>query len=330
MKRKYELISLGEPLLRLSPPGFRQIRATASLDLRVVGSQLNVAANCARLGISAAFLTKLPDSPLGELVLDNCRAYGVDVSHILLIPGARMGATYVEFSVAPRVPQALYDRAGSAASTVCVGDFRWDELAAQATCLYTDGIFPGLSESCRESARAFVAAGRKHGCLTCFDLNYRAHLWTPEAACQAWSEILPEIDLLVTNRNVSEQVFGYQGTDDDLMRRYQDAFGCKTVCFTSRDMEGLQKGGWHSQALAEGKVYRGDDLTFDIVDRYGTGDAWFSGFLCGFLSNGVQYGLDLGNAVCALAHTVEGDVISFSRRDAESIMGGVVELSLKR
>ncbi len=330
MERKYDLISLGEPLLRLSPPGFRQIRVADSFDVRIVGSQLNVAANCARLGMNTAFLTKLPDSPLGELVLDNCRAYGVDASHIKLITGAKMGATYVEFSVAPRAPKAIYDRAGSAASTVSTCDFDWEKLAAQTSCLYTDGIFPGLSASCRESTMAFIAAGRSNGCLTGFDLNYREHLWNPETARSVWSEILPDIDILVINRNVSELVFGYRGSDEELMHRYHDDFGCKEVCFTSRMMDGLQRGGWQSKALSDGKIYYGTDREFDIVDRYGTGDAWFSGLLCGYLSKGIQYGLDLGNAVCALAHTVEGDIISFSRPDAESIMNGSIELSLKR
>ncbi len=330
MGRKYDLISLGEPLLRLSPPEFRPIRATDSFDVRIVGSQLNVSANCARLGMQTAFLTKLPDSPLGELVLDNCRAYGVDVSNIPLISGSRMGTTYVEFSVAPRQPKVVYDRTDSAASTVAVGDFDWDMLASQTSCLYTDGIFPGLSDSCRQSTAAFVAAGRRHNCIIGFDLNFRSHLWTPAAALASWSELLPNIDLLVTNRNVSEQVFGFSGSDEELMRRFHREFGCKVVCFTSRDMDGLQKGGWHSKALADGMIYHGVDCEFDIIDRYGTGDAWFSGFLSGYLSDGVQYGLDLGNAVCALAHTVNGDVISFSRRDAENIMGGKVELSLKR
>ena len=225
MIRKYDLISLGEPLLRLSPPGFRPIRAADSFDVRIVGSQLNVAANCARLGMNTAFLSKLPNSPLGELALDNCRAYGVDVAHIKLVDDAKMGITYVEFSVAPRAPKAIYDRAGSAASTISEDDFEWDKLAAQTSCLYTDGIFPGLSKSCKKSTLEFIAAGRKNGCLTGFDLNYRAHLWTPETARTVWSQILPDIDFLVTNRNVSELVFGYRGNDEELMRHYHEDFG---------------------------------------------------------------------------------------------------------
>ena len=112
---RYDVVTLGEPLLRLSPPGKCQLRRTSSLHLYVVGSQLNVAANLARLGRRTAFLTKLPDNPLGLLALDACRSYGIDVSHIRLVPGGKMGVTYVEFSASPRAPLAVYDRAGSAA-----------------------------------------------------------------------------------------------------------------------------------------------------------------------------------------------------------------------
>src|SRR4030042_4290787 len=232
---QYDLISLGEPLLRFAPPNLGQLRRTPSLKLLAVGSQLNVAANLARLGKTTAFLTKLPDNPLGALVVCSCRSYGVDVSHIKFVPCGKMGVTYVEFSGAPRTPVAIYDRAGSAASTVSPDDFDWDCLLANTRFAYTDGIFPGLSPSCRKATSVFLSSARRNGCITCFDVNYREHLWNPDTARDAWSKILPDIDLLVTNRQVSEFIFGYRGSDEELMRSYAGHFGCKVVCLTNRN-----------------------------------------------------------------------------------------------
>ena len=73
-EKQYYLISLGEPLMRLSPPHFGQLRRAHSLDVYVVGSQLNVAANLARLGKKTAFVTQLPSGPLGSLAIDAFRA----------------------------------------------------------------------------------------------------------------------------------------------------------------------------------------------------------------------------------------------------------------
>ncbi|MHB1001912.1 MAG: PfkB family carbohydrate kinase [Armatimonadota bacterium] len=329
---QYDLITIGEPLLRMSPPRYVQLRRTDTLDVFVVGSQLNVAANFARLGKQAAFLTRLPDNPLGLMALDACRSYGLDVSHIKMVPGAKMGVTYVEFSIAPRAPVAVYDRAGSAAGTTSPDDFDWDSLLASTKFAYTDGIFPGLGPSCSEATAAFFDAAKRHGCTCCFDVNYREHLWTPDAARASWSKILPKIDILVTNRGVSEAVFGRpeSDSDEDMMRFYAETFGCRVVCLTSREIMGTESGAWNSMALTSDGIIHGRRTEFDIVDRYGTGDAWFAGFLYGFAEKGPAYGLDFGNAMCALAHTIEGDVAHLTPSDVEAIMVDKIDLRVRR
>ena len=326
----YDIVSLGESLLRLSPPGFCQLRRASTLDMFVVGSQMNVAANISRLGGSAAFVTKFPDSPLGLLALDACRSYGLDVSHIKLVPGGKMGVTYVEFSISPRAPKAVYDRAGSAASTIELGDFEWNSILRNAKYAFTDGIFPGLSPNCSEACADFLSSAKRNGCITCFDVNYREHLWTPAQARKAWAEILPNVDILVTNRGVSEAIFGVLGSDEDLMAYFAGEFGCKVVCLTSREIIGLQSGAWNSKALEDGRVFEGQRCEFDIIDRYGTGDAWFAGFLHGYAKCDVQFGLDFGNAMCALAHTVVGDIVHVTPDDVQAVMGDTTDLRVRR
>src|SRR5260221_11933536 len=98
----YDLLSLGEVMLRMSPPRFHRLRRATNLDVYVAGSQLNVAANLARLGKHTAFLSKLPDNDLGLLAYDTCTSYGVDMRYVRMMPGARMGVNYLEFPAAPR------------------------------------------------------------------------------------------------------------------------------------------------------------------------------------------------------------------------------------
>jgi len=328
---KYDLVGIGEPLLRLSPPKFCQLRRANSLDLYVVGSQLNVTANLARLGKKTAFLTKLPHNPLGFLVLDACRSYGIDVSHIKMIPEGKMGVTYVEFSVTPRPPVAIYDRRGSAASTISADDYLWEEILSDTKFAYTDGVFTGLSSSCFNASLKFFEAAKRSGCETCFDVNYREHLWAPSEARNAWVKLLPRVDILVTNRYVSESIFGYSGTDEELMQQYVEQFGCKIVCLTNRETDGLQHGAWSSKALTEGRIFNGRRVEFDIVDRYGTGDAWLSGFIYDYSEkNDVEHALNFGNALCALAHTVEGDIVHVTPEDVMALMDKKTDLRLRR
>ena len=328
--KRYDLITLGEPLLRLSPPGYEQLRRASSLNIHIVGSQLNVAANLARLGRKTAFLTRLPSGPLGLLAKDACSSYGVDTSHIDFEEGGKMGVTYVEFSVSPRAPRAVYDRAGSSASKTTANTFKWNTLAQQTAYVYTDGIFPGLSEGCRQATAEFIHAAKRQGATTCFDVNYREHLWTPAKAKEAWSPLLPQIDVLVINRGVSEVVFGYEGTDEVLMKRFADDFGCRVVCLTSREILGLQRGGWNSQALFEGTVHKGHRQEFDIADRYGTGDAWFAGFLYGLMEKDIEEALNFGNAMCAIAHTIVGDIVHVEPNEVRAIMNNQTDLRVRR
>jgi 2-dehydro-3-deoxygluconokinase len=329
----YDLVSLGEVMLRMSPPRYQRLRQARQLDVHVAGAQLNVAANMARLGWRTAFISRLPANELGLLARDTCQNYGVDMTHVPLVAGARMGVNYLEFTTTPRVGRTIFDRQGSAASTIAAHDFNWSSILDGARLAHTDGIFPGLSEGCREAAQIFLRTAREQGCITSFDMNYREHLWTTATARACWQELLPDVTVIVTNRSVSEAVFEFTGTDADIMARYHDAFGCDVVCLTSREILGVEHGAWQSQALHKGRIVTGRRYEFDIVDRYGTGDAFVAGLLHGYLQSDksdVAFALDFGNAVCALAHTIEGDVIQFTAEEVQPLLNETLDLRVKR
>jgi 2-dehydro-3-deoxygluconokinase len=326
-----DLVSLGEMMLRLSPPKYQRLRRTASLDVYPAGAQFNIAANLASLGKRTAFLTKLPTNELGLLAQSLAASYGIDTSHIRYVDDAKMALVFVEFSVSPRRHLHLYDRAGSAASTLTKDDFPWSEILSQARLAYVDGIVPALNSGCREATLAFVEAAKAAGCTVCFDVNYRQTLWEADEARSAYQEILPGVDILVTGRTVSEDLFGYTGSDDDLLRAYHEAFGCEIVCLTYRETHGILRGGWRSVALREGQVTQGRPFEFDVVDRFGSGDAFFAGFLYVYLEKGdVQQALDFGNALCALAHTVEADPAIFSPEEVQALLDDDYSLTTKR
>jgi 2-dehydro-3-deoxygluconokinase len=228
------------------------------------------------------------------------------------------------------VSTIVYDRAGSAASTMGPEGVDGAAIVRDSRVAYTDGIMPGLSEGCRQAAVAFLQAAREEGCLTAFDVNYREHLWTAELAREVWGEMLPLVDVIVTNRSVSEAVFGYRGGDEDIMRRYAQDFGSRVVVLTTREMQGILRGAWSSQALHDGEVLAGRRFEFDIVDRFGTGDAFMAGLIYGYAEQGVQYGLDFGNALCALAHTLEGDVAQVTAAEVQAMLSDDYSLRVRR
>jgi 2-dehydro-3-deoxygluconokinase len=245
-------------------------------------------------------------------------------------PNGRVGLVFVDFGMEPRQTAHCYDRQNSSASTIGPADFDWNAIASQTRLVYTDGVFAGLGPNCRDAVFALLEAARRQGATSCFDMNYREMIWTAEQARTVYEQALPLVDVLVTNRGVSEQVLGLSGSDEDLLRSYREEFGCRTVCLTTRHMESSRRGSWNSQVLWDGELIKGTARCFEVIDRFGTGDAFFAGFLHGFLDGNPRLAVDFGNALCALAHTIQGDVADVSLDEVQALLRNGYDSRLKR
>lgn len=326
----WDLVALGEVMLRMAPPRFERLRTARRLDVVVAGAQFNVCADLARLGRSTTFLTQLPASDLGLLAADACRAHGVDLSHARTIPGARMGLNFLEFALAPRAPINVFDRQGSAASRIDEASFDWAAALRGSRYAHTDGILPGIGPGTLAAARTFLREARAQGARTTFDLNYRAHVWRLEDARAAWADLLTLVDIVVVNPAVTATVFGFEGDDEAVARYYADRFGCRTVLVTRREIDGGLHGTWRSLALHDGEIAAGRPASFEVVDRFGTGDAFLAGFLHAHVAHDLEFSLSFANAACALAHTIEGDVLQADHEEVLAIMNGDVDLRVRR
>ncbi|MHB0956936.1 MAG: PfkB family carbohydrate kinase [Pirellulaceae bacterium] len=317
----HDVVTIGEPMLRLSPPHHGRLRRARNLDLHVCGSQGNVAGNLARLGLATAFVTKVPDSALGLLVQDFYRSCGVDVTHVRTIPHSRLGVNFIEFGATPRPSTAVYDRRHSAASTIAPDDFDWDALLRGTRLAYTDGIFPALSDSCRASTKEFLAAARRQRCLIGFDVNYREHLWSPSQAAAVLSQVISDVDILLTSGGDAETVFGCQGSREEMARQLHERFGCRHICVVGGEIHSVLRGSIEAVLLHDGTLYRSARRDVDAVDRFGAGDALGSGVIYGVLAEKeMQYTVDFAAAMCAAAFTIPGDVAHLTVAEVEAMM----------
>jgi 2-dehydro-3-deoxygluconokinase len=304
-----DIVTFGEAMIRLAAPSFRRLEQTTTLDLTVGGAELNVACGVARLGLSARWVSALPDNTLGWIVRNRAREMNVDVSCVQWDAATRMGLYFVEYGASPRASSVLYDRKGSAIAEMQGISFDWPTILTGARLFHTTGITTALSDRTAEEVGSGLATARAAGVLTSYDLNFRGKLWTAAQARVIQEPLMDLVDVLITTEEDASVVFGVEGSDyRDVARKLADKFGFKVVTITLRGDHSVLRNSWTAIAYADGAWV--DDKVYDIevVDRVGGGDAYASGFLFGYLTGDLHKAVKYGNAFSALKQSSFGDL----------------------
>jgi len=318
-----EVITFGEAMIRLSPPNYRRLEQARSLDVQVGGAELNTAVGVARLGRSAAWVSRLTDNALGRLIANQAREAGVSTEHVVWTRDDRVGLYFLEFGAAPRASSVLYDRKGAAIAGIKPGMVPWDKVFAGVKWFHVTGITPALSPSAAETTREALQAARKAGVSTSIDLNYRAKLWSQATAGQVMTELMSCCDVLITTEEDTERVFGIKGKDyEEVAELTARQFPLKIVAITLRENPLVWKNTWTAIAWQEGKLYRTRSYEVEIVDRLGAGDSFAAGLIHGLLDGDLQKGLDYGVAASALKHSIPGDFNWITREEVEALLQG--------
>lgn len=318
-----DVVTFGECMLRLSPPDFQRLEQATHLNMAVGGSELNVAAGVARLGLSAAWVSRLPDNPLGRMVRNKAREMGVDTSHLLWTKEDRLGVYFVEYGASPRASSVLYDRSHSAISKIQPGEVAWGEVFQGCRLFHVSGITPALSDSAAAVTAEAIGAAKAAGAQISYDLNYRAKLWTQEKARRVQAPFMADVDILITTEEDTERVFGITGSDyREVAKALADQFQLRVVVITLRGTPSVWRNTWSALAYSQGTYY--DDVTYEVevVDRVGSGDTFSAGFLYGYLTKDIPRGLKVGNAFAALKHSSWSDFNWSTLEETEALIRG--------
>jgi 2-dehydro-3-deoxygluconokinase len=333
-----DVVTFGEAMIRLAPPDFQRLEQTSTLNVQVGGGELNVAVGVRRLGLTSAWVSRLPKNPLGRLMQNRVRQAGVDDSHIVWADSGRMGLYFVEFGAAPRASSVLYDRAHSAISAIKPGEVDWAKVMQGAKWFHTSGITPALSDSAAEATREALVATKKAGLTVSYDLNYRGKLWSPEKAQAVQESLMEFVDVLITTEEDTSVVFKIKAegkTDEkgftevsaqsykEVAKKLADKFKFKAVAITLRENPLVWRNTWTAIAYAEGKYYDDVKHELEIVDRVGGGDSFSAGFIYGRLvKNSYEAAVRYGNAFSALKHTNPGDFNWATLAEVEGLLKG--------
>jgi 2-dehydro-3-deoxygluconokinase len=351
---RYDLVSLGEVMLRLDP-GEGRIATTRTFHAWEGGGEYNVARGLRRcFGQRTAIVTALVDNPVGRLVEDLMLQGGCDLSWVRWVDDdgvgrrARNGLNFTERGFGARAALGCSDRGHTAIAQMKPGDVDWDRLLAGTRWFHTGGIFAALSESTPAVAREAMEAARRNGVVVSYDLNYRPSLWKDiggaKKARAVNRELVGLVDVLFGNEEDFTVALGFdvEGVDEHLAALPAAAFQrmigrvcgefprLQIVATTLRVARTATRNDWGAIAWSDGQFYEAParpDL--EIFDRVGGGDSFASGLIYGFLAGrGPAYAVECGAAHGALAMSTPGDTSMATLAEVERVMkGGTTRVS---
>ena len=304
------LLALGETMALLTTAEVGRLRHARSLTLGVAGAESNVAIGARRLGCPAAWVGRVGDDELGELVVATIRAEGVDVGGVVRDPGAPTSLMLKERRTAAMVRVRYYRRDGPG-SRLAPGDLDPARVAA-AGLLHLSGITPALSDSARATVEHAVELARAAGVPVSFDLNYRAALWPPDRAAAVCRDLAARADLVFAGDDEAE-LLGLAGDPAELARGLAELGAGHAV---------VKLGERGAVAAVDGRLHAVDPVPVPAVDPVGAGDAFVAGYLAETLAGRpVPERLATAAACGAFAVTVPGDWEGFPSRDELAALG---------
>ena len=316
---RFDVVSLGESMLRFSVPTGRRLKDARQLDVEVGGAESNVLVAVAQLGWRCGWVGRLPDTALGDIVLRVLRSDGVDVSAAKRVSGERIGTFYIEYAATPRSIQVVYDRADSAAAHMTIDDVDWNYLL-DTRVLHLTGITPALSENCYALVAEAIRRARAAGVTVSFDVNYRGKLWGAAEAGERLRPLLADADLLLCKGADAALLFGCRGEPRELMTALKQLTRAEVLYCTF---------GERGAAVLNGDDFAAEPaLPVQIIDRVGSGDAFAAGVLDAWLEASPgsdlkamrREGLRRGVALAAIALSQYGDRLLTTRAELESVM----------
>ncbi|WOK05416.1 sugar kinase [Imperialibacter roseus] len=336
-----KVVTFGEIMLRLSPPGFLRFSQANSFDVVYGGGESNVAVSLANYGVPVDFVTRLPKNDLGECALMEMRKRGVNTQNIIF-GGDRLGIYFLETGAVSRGSKVVYDRAHSSMADIKPGMIDWKKVFEGAGWFHWTGITPAISQGSADACLEAVKVASDMGITISTDLNYRAKLWKYGVPSEPiMTELTSYCDIILGNEEDAEMHFGIkpeglnvttQGHEvtaqaflsvcKQMMVKFPKA---KKVITTLRGSISASHNSWAGVLYDGKKMFESKQYQIThIVDRVGGGDSFMGGLIYGLLQypDNDQHALDFAVAASCLKHTIVGDANLATKSEVEKLMGG--------
>ncbi len=327
---EHRFITIGEIMLRLTPPNYEKIRMATSFEASYGGSEANIALALANLGVDSTFFSVVPNNSIGKSAVRMLRSNDVHCTPVILstpaeTPTHRLGSYYLETGYGIRPSEVTYDRKNSAITEYDYSKVDMKALLSGFTWLHLSGITPALCKNCADMILHAVQTAKELGLTVSFDGNFRSKLWTWDEARDYCTMILPYVDVLLgiepyhlwkdeNDHSKGDWKDGvplqpsYEEMDEinnHFIERYPNiSVIARHVRYAHSGSENSLKAFlWYQGHTFESKLF-----TFNILDRVGGGDAFASGLIYAMMHN--YRPMDMINFAVAssvIKHTIRGD-----------------------
>ena len=332
-----KVVTFGEIMLRLSPPGYERFLQTPSFVATFGGGEANVGVSLAQFGLDSYYVTRLPKHEIGEAAVRALRAEGVKTDFIVR-GGDRIGIYFVEAGASQRASNVIYDRAHSAISELEPGTIDWVRVFEGAAWFHVTGITPALGDKAAANTREAIEAATKAGAKVSVDLNFRKKLWSEAQAQKVMRPLMSHVDVVIANEEDIQSVLGLEVPNTDVTsghlniegyqsvaERLSKEFGPSLVAITLRESMSASDNGW-SAALwdhSSRQFVRSQRYDVRLVDRVGGGDSFAAGMIYGLISGrDPESSLRFAVAASALKQTIPGDFNRVSVADVDRLSKG--------
>lgn len=319
-----ELVTFGETPLRLSPPGSKRVEMADSMELYADGTESNVAIAASALGTDALWVSKLPNTAMGQNVIRQISSTGVDTDITWTDEGKRQGLVFRESAVPPREHRSWHDRENTALSTTSPGEYPMEKIQ-EASVVYTALSSVVLSDAVTDTAEAMLRASGGGGAVTAVELDYTPELDSAAAFRNAFEQLADEVDVLITPEEAVSEVLNESGTPRELTNTLSAVYDLQIVVIRREDGSAVAL----RDTPGTNVIHERSTIESEAIDPTGEASAFTGGFLHELIqgSDDAARALSVAVASAVLVGTIPGPFLRTEGDEIESLTERVIESS---
>ncbi|SHM46456.1 2-dehydro-3-deoxygluconokinase [Chryseobacterium carnipullorum] len=331
------IVTFGEVIMRLSPPGNRVMKQSHEMEFFFGGTELNVASSLATMGCNVRHISSVSDDFVGESAVSFIKSFGID-TRFMTKNEHPLGLYFLEAGSSVRASRIAYNRLNGSFANIQSDQIDWKKALDGCKYFHWTGISPGISEAAYETLKEGLKTAQEMGIHITTDPAYRSNLWKyGKNGNDILKELVSYSTLFIGGVNEINEILGTQFSSD------QQGFieACQElkhqIPSIRKVFDKIRIGITASSQQTQGRAWVQDQYfetelleVNPVIDRIGTGDAFAAGLIYGLMNFDDEKALKFANAACAIKHTIPGDINYCSAEDILEVMNGSSGGRIKR